>query len=436
MSKRKTNDEFLKELNNINPNIYPLDKYIASSEKIRCRCKIDGHEWYAIPNNLLRGEGCPKCKYVGFAHARSKSHNNFVSQVLLLNNNIEIIGRYINNKTKVKCRCKIDEYEWEAQPSHLLRGSGCPVCSNKIIIHGINDVATTHPQYIKYFKNADDAMKYSAGSGKEINCVCPECGYEKRMTVSRLTGYGFSCRKCGDGISYPNKFIRAMLCQLLDKDVFYEWSEEWAKPYKYDNYFIINHNKYIIEADGGWHYKDNKLSGMSVEEAKRIDKIKEDLAIAHGISIIRIDCRESNKDYISKNIMASNLSKIFDLSIINWDLCDKNACKNIIKEVCMLYQHNSYNINDLSLLFHLHKRTIQSYLVKGNEFGWCKYTLRYVKRHISVFDMENHKLHDFESILKCVHNMSDIYNIKFKYSCVLNACNNAKPYNGFIFKLK
>ena len=161
MSKRKTNDEFLKELNNINPNIYPLDKYIASSEKIRCRCKIDGHEWYAIPNNLLRGEGCPKCKYVGFAHARSKSHNNFVSQVLLLNNNIEIIGRYINNKTKVKCRCKIDEYEWEAQPSHLLRGSGCPVCSNKIIIHGINDVATTHPQYIKYFKNADDAMKYS-----------------------------------------------------------------------------------------------------------------------------------------------------------------------------------------------------------------------------------------------------------------------------------
>ena len=36
--------------------------------------------------------------------------------------NIEILGEYENNKTKIKCRCKIDEYEWSATPHSLLDG--------------------------------------------------------------------------------------------------------------------------------------------------------------------------------------------------------------------------------------------------------------------------------------------------------------------------
>ena len=371
--------------------------------------------------------------------SKCKTNDKFLKDLFIKNKHyangeFDVISTYKGTHIKVKCKCNIDGYIWDVEPAHLLRGVGCPVCSNKIIVSGINDVMTTHPEYVKYFKNKDDATKYSAGSAKKINVVCPDCGYEKYMAVYHLINYGFTCRKCGDGVSYPNKFIRAMLCQLLDKDVFYEWCEEWSKPYRYDNYFIINNNQYIIEADGGWHYEDNKLSGTSVEKARQIDKIKEELAINHGISVIRIDCRESNKDYISKNIISSSLSSIFNLSLVDWDLCDKSACKNLIKEVCRLYQHYSYNIDDLSLLFHLHRRTIQSYLVKGNEMGWCVYSLRKAKKPISVFDFDNHKLYSFDSVLKCEYNMSHIYDMKFAYTCIVNACNDSRPYNGFIFK--
>lgn len=433
MGKRKTHEEFIKELSIINPTIDVLDKYTTNNTKIMCRCKMDGYEWLAIPTNLLRGEGCSQCRDIKLSKMFSKSHDDFIQQIAMLNNNIEIIGHYKNNKTKIECKCKVDGYEWYSAPSQLLSGRGCPVCSNRIIVPGINDIATTHPEFVKYFKNKDDTRMYSFGSGTKVDLICPDCGNEKKMTIGTLTKCGFACNKCGDGVSYPNKFLRAMFDQLEVDSVSYEWSDVWSKPYKYDNYFVANGNKYIVEADGGWHYADNKLSGMSADEAREIDKLKEDLALNNGISIIRIDCRKSDKNYISNNILRSKLSGIFDLSCVDWDRCDCFAQKNIAKQVCELY-NQSTDIDKLSLLFHLHKRTIQSYLVKGNKFGWCAYSLRKSKKPIDVFDLQNNKLYSFTSVRQCVNKLSDIYNVNFAYTCVVDSCNKLTTYKNFNFK--
>ena len=59
--KKKTNDEFISQLNNINPNINILGNYIGAKEKIKCSCLICGTEWFGTPTNLLRGHGCPEC---------------------------------------------------------------------------------------------------------------------------------------------------------------------------------------------------------------------------------------------------------------------------------------------------------------------------------------------------------------------------------------
>jgi hypothetical protein len=254
------------------------------------------------------------------------------------------------------------------------------------------------------------------------------------MAIYHLINYGFACHKCGDGVSYPNKFIRSMLDQLLDKNVFYEWSESWTKPYRYDSYFIVNGKQYIVEADGGWHYEDNKLSHTPVDKIKEIDNLKDEMAKEHGIIVIRIDCQQSDKNYITKNILSSHLSTIFDLSNVDWDKCNEYAYKNLIKTVCETYKKYAYDIDYLSSLFHLHKRTIQSYLIKGNEIGWCEYVLRKAKRPIDVFDLQDNKLYSFESVKQCVDKLSYIYNINFAYNSVVNACNKMNSYKGFNFK--
>ena len=63
---------------------------------------------------------------------RKLTHEEFLERFYEKNKNaenIEILGEYVNNYTKIKCRCKIDGYEWEAKPNNLLNGYGCPKCS-------------------------------------------------------------------------------------------------------------------------------------------------------------------------------------------------------------------------------------------------------------------------------------------------------------------
>lgn len=121
---KPTDEEFIDKLHEVNPNIQVLGTYKNSRTKIKCKCKIDGHEWEAKPDDLLKGHGCPQCMKI--------THEKFIQRFNKLNpyaNDIEVLGTYIGSQTKIKCKCKKDEYEWEATPSNLLRGTGCPKCN-------------------------------------------------------------------------------------------------------------------------------------------------------------------------------------------------------------------------------------------------------------------------------------------------------------------
>lgn len=52
--------------------------------------------------------------------------------------------------------------------------------------------------------------------------------------------------------------------------------------------------------DGGFHYIKYYKSNLPLEETQRIDALKDQLAFDHNITIIRIDCFRSEKNYITK----------------------------------------------------------------------------------------------------------------------------------------
>lgn len=120
----KTHEQYLVELYNINANIIPIEDYKGDSVKIKHMCLVDGYIWEVAPTNLLRGVGCPRC-----SKKERYTTDSFKEKMNIINNNIEIIGEYINEKTKILCRCKIDGHEWHALPSNLIKGKGCPVCN-------------------------------------------------------------------------------------------------------------------------------------------------------------------------------------------------------------------------------------------------------------------------------------------------------------------
>ena len=59
---KKTHQQFVNEMNIVNPNIKIISEYINAFTKVKCKCKICSKEWDAVPNSLLNGTGCPQCK--------------------------------------------------------------------------------------------------------------------------------------------------------------------------------------------------------------------------------------------------------------------------------------------------------------------------------------------------------------------------------------
>lgn len=62
LSNRLTNDEFIRRMNKINPDIEFLEKYQTLKTPILCRCKKCNYEWKSTPDNLIyENINCPNC---------------------------------------------------------------------------------------------------------------------------------------------------------------------------------------------------------------------------------------------------------------------------------------------------------------------------------------------------------------------------------------
>ena len=105
----------------INSGIEVVGKYVGNKVAISHRC-AKGHEWQAKPNSILSGKGCLIC-----AGKKQKTHKEYSSEVEALNTGIVVLGKYSNCHSKITHQCS-NGHQWEAAPSNILNGSGCPRC--------------------------------------------------------------------------------------------------------------------------------------------------------------------------------------------------------------------------------------------------------------------------------------------------------------------
>lgn len=260
---------------------------------------------------------------------------------------------------------------------------GCSCCQGRTVIEGINDIPTTAPWMVKYFQGGyEEAKLYTYGSTKKIFPFCPDCGKIKdtKMIIQNIyLRKSIGCKKCSDNISYPSKIMFNILEQL-EIDFKTEYNPKWCK-YLYKNKlrkgfydFYISSMNIIIEIDGAFHIRNNTMSGLTAKESKYIDDEKDRLAKKYNIEVVRIDSKISDLEYIKQNILNSDLSELFDLSIIDWNKCEKYALSNLVKKACKYKMDNpDMTTTEIGKLMKLHLTTIINYLKKGSSVGWCKY---------------------------------------------------------------
>lgn len=348
------------------------------------------------------------------------------------------VGSGVVNQKTYRCKCLIDGYVFDTSESDLKDGHGCPVCSSKIVIKGINDVATTDSELLEFFVNKEDAYTHSRCSEYKALVRCPCCGSVKEMKILELTSYGYvTCNKCSDGLSYPNKFACELFSQLSNQYIEYEqeYSPDWAGKFRYDNYIKLFDNKEIIvEMDGGFHYCSNK------NYVTKNDKVKDELAESNGIIVVRVDCNYSKTgeryEYVKENIIKS-INMYFDLSDIDWDKCNNVGLSNRVFDIAEYYKNNTkLGLEDIAEHFNISLESVYNYMYIAEDIGICEYVRADKNRTknskpIAMYDLE----HNLVGVFKSAKRIEEAFPEKnFCNRSIRQYAHENKTYKGYIFK--
>lgn len=228
---------------------------------------------------------------------------------------------------------------------------------------GYNDLWTTRPDVAKLLKDRNDGYKYTAYSNQKAWFICPYCNKELYKHINHTSERGLSCDRCSDGISYPNKFIRNLLKQL---DVSYI-PEYNLKPSKYSYDVYIKDIDAIIEMHGEQHYTGWCNNHSDLQCITENDADKKRFACSCGVKYyIVIDSRKSDVDFLSKNILNSSLSTLFDLSDIDWNKCDLDSRKSLFVEFINLF-NQGISRNDIMSYLQVGDTTMCRWLKQANK---------------------------------------------------------------------
>jgi hypothetical protein len=140
----------------------------GSDQKLEWIC-IKKHVWKSAVSSRSIGSGCPICsnqKVLKGFNDLSTTHPDLAKEAFGWDPTTVIAGS--GKKFIWKCQ---KEHLYPARGSKRVRGQGCPYCTNKKVLLGFNDLATTHPDVAK---EADgwDPTTVTIGSGKERSWKC------------------------------------------------------------------------------------------------------------------------------------------------------------------------------------------------------------------------------------------------------------------------
>ena len=182
----------------------------GSAEKVWWKCSQCGNEWCTHIRNRTRGHGCDVCAKEKRKAAQKETllSNRQVleDEMLLLDWDYEANELGPEHYTqgsgkKVNWKCHVCGYKWATAICNRTRDykRGCPLCSGKTIVSGVNDLFTLRPDLMEEWcweQNENvDPKKIGIGSKLDAIWKCKKCdNIWKAKIYNRSNGRG--CPKC------------------------------------------------------------------------------------------------------------------------------------------------------------------------------------------------------------------------------------------------
>lgn len=160
---------------------YPLKPNMVTvfaNRKVWWKCS-KGHEWNTLISTRSGGSQCPYCS----GQILLKGFNDFATTHPQLaqewsDRNLPLTPDMINEKSRknVWWKCRECGYEWQSVVYARIRGTVCPVCADRTVMTGYNDLATTDAHLLSewdYEKNKDiSPNKVSRNSMRSVWWKC------------------------------------------------------------------------------------------------------------------------------------------------------------------------------------------------------------------------------------------------------------------------
>ena len=280
----------------------PTDVLYGSHKKAWWLCQ-KGHEWEAVVKaRTSLNTGCPFCSGRMVISGVNDLQSKFPDISLEWNNekNAGMKPEYVafGSQKIVWWKC-LNGHEWKASIANRTgkMKSGCPYCSNRKIIPGFNDLASSNPQLAgewNFEKNKglvdghgidiSTPDKVSPVSGKSVWWKCQKGHEWKAKIANRVNGDCCPlCSKAGTSISeqgvafYLEQICRIeQRCKIVGKEI-----DVYLPDYKIG-----------IEYDGRYYHKPENIHK---------EKEKDNCLLEMGIRVIRI--KESQSNQLEENLI-------------------------------------------------------------------------------------------------------------------------------------
>jgi hypothetical protein len=188
-------------------------KYSAGANvRVEWFCNLHNsyYTWSArISHRALSESGCGVCSgrvVLPGTNDLATTHSDLCKELV----NPEDGFKYSAGASSVKvdwfCNLHGVYYAWSTTiVSRTNMMSGCGVCSNQVVLRGVNDLATTHPDLCKELVNPEDGFRYSAGSGVRVEWFCNKhnSDYTWSATIAKRAGSNRGCGVCAGQVVLP-----------------------------------------------------------------------------------------------------------------------------------------------------------------------------------------------------------------------------------------
>ena len=179
----------------------PTEVTAFANRKAWWKCRACGYEWNTLISTRSGGSKCPCCSGYTFIKGRNglkTTHPKIAEEWSEKNYPLQPDEVNAKSRKNVWWHCTKCGNEWKSVINARIKGTVCPVCAEREVLAGYNDLATTDKNLLRewdYELNRIQPTEVSRTSAKRVWWKCRH-GHSWSMKINERTILRKGCRIC------------------------------------------------------------------------------------------------------------------------------------------------------------------------------------------------------------------------------------------------